>query len=221
MINITVILVNKNRDIIRIKKCLNSLKNQVCKVILVDFGSKLEIVKKERSLKIKLIEVTKNTKIFNKSRALNIGLKQVKTKYVLFSDIDCIFDTNFIEKTIEALELDKKIIALSQKIDLDKDGKETNIHESSASGSCIGIQTNWAKKVHGFDETYTFWGREDNDFVDRAIQDNFQIVWLTHMTKLWHQWHEMASLDNLEENILYYQKPNKPIIRNNNNWGKI
>ena len=218
---ITVILVNKNRDINRVNNCINSLKNQNCKIILVDFGSNEEILLLERLLPVNLIEVKNNTKIFNKCRALNIGLKQAKTKYVLFSDIDCIFSNNFINETIKALQKNKKIIVLSQKIDLDKTNKETNLHEPSASGSCIAIKTNWAKKVHGFDEIYTFWGREDNDFVNRAMQDGFEDIWITNKIKLWHQWHELPDTRSLNRNIIYYEKLNKPIIRNSNNWGQL
>jgi len=223
--NITVVIVIKNRDRIRAERCINSLIEQTyaCNIFIIDYGSDdkswySEVFNNEKTT---LIEVTKNTEIFNKCRALNIGFRQVNTKYVLSTDIDCIFASNFIEEVMKVLTTKNKAIVLSQKIDLDKDGKETDIHEPSASGSCIAIESSWIDKVHGYDEFYTFWGREDNDLVDRAIADGYKIVWITDKTKIWHQWHLSASQKTIKDNDWYYKIPSKPIIRNSNEWGKL
>ncbi len=224
---ITVVLVNKNRDKIRINNCLKSLSEQtfLCKVILIDYGSTSDIVQQEREIvreyeNTLLFEVTKNTETFNKCRALNIGFKHVNTKFILSSDIDCIFAPNFIANVVEVLTEKPRSIVLCQKIDLDKNGVSTNFHEPSASGSCIGITKEWLERVHGYDEVYTYWGREDNDLVNRAIADGHEVVWITDRTKIYHQWHEPASQETLKDNDWYYRIPNKPIIRNPNGWGE-
>jgi GT2 family glycosyltransferase len=226
--SITVVMVIKDRDGMRVKKCLESLKNQTkpCEVILVDYGSNPSNLSWERELikefpAVKFIEVTKNTEVFNKCRALNIGFKASDTKYVLSSDIDIIFAPNFIEEVMNVFKDKPNSIVLCQKIDLDEEGKEIEFHEPSASGSCIAISSDWIDKVHGYDEYYTYWGREDNDLVDRAIQDGFEVVWITDKTKIYHQWHEPAIQTSLEENDWYYRKGNKPIERNPNGWGEI
>jgi len=227
-LTITVVMVNKDRDKIRIERCLRSLSEQEvpCKVILVDYGSSKDNLIWEREVvkefpNVTLIEVKRNTKIFNKSRALNIGFKVATTKFVLSTDIDCIFAPNFIKEVQKALVSKPKSIVLSQKIDLDKDGTELGKHEPSASGSCIGIELDWIEKVHGYDEVYTYWGREDNDLVDRAIADGYEVIWITDKTKIYHQWHLPATQKTLKDNDWYYKIPNKPIIRNPNGWGEL
>ena len=227
--SITVVMTIKNRDTLRLEKCFQSLKDQTypCKVILVDFGSE-EVCKEEIrkvisnfSPMVTLVEVLRETKDFNKSRALNIGLRYAETKYILSTDIDIIFAPNFIEEIINVFKTKPKSIILSRKIDLDKDGNNNELHEPSASGSCIAIETDWINKVHGYDEYYTYWGREDNDLVDRAIQDGYEVIWITDRTKMWHQWHEPASQQTITENDWYYRKGGKSIIRNPNSWGEL
>jgi GT2 family glycosyltransferase len=225
---ITVVMVIKNREKIRFEKCLRSLLEQTheCKVLVIDYGSDKENVEWEReSIKqfpnATLIEVTRDTDVFNKSRALNIGFKYATTKYILSSDIDIIYSPNFIEEVMKALTTNPKSLVLCQKIDLDREGKETEVHEPSASGSCIGIDAFWLDEVHGYDEVYTYWGREDNDLVDRAVASGYQVVWITDKTKMWHQWHKPANRPSLEDNTWYYQIPSKPIMRNANGWGEL
>jgi len=225
---VTVVMVIKNRDKVRFERCLRSLLEQSleCKVLVVDYGSDKENIEWEReSIKqfpnATLIEVTRNTDIFNKSRALNIGFKYATTKYILSSDIDIIYSSNFIEEVMKVLTTNPKSLVLCQKIDLDKEGKEVEVHEPSASGSCIAIESEWIDKVHGYDEVYTYWGREDNDLVDRAVASGYQVVWITDKAKIWHQWHKPADRPSLEDNTWYYQIPSKPITRNPNSWGEI
>ena len=225
---VTVVMVIKNRDKVRFERCLRSLLEQSleCKVLVVDYGSDKENIEWEReSIKqfpnATLIEVTRNTDIFNKSRASNIGFKYATTKYILSSDIDIIYSSNFIEEVMKVLTTNPKSLVLCQKIDLDKEGKEVEVHEPSASGSCIGIDAFWLEEVHGYDEVYTYWGREDNDLVDRAVADGYQVYWITDKTKMWHQWHKPADRPSLDDNTWYYQIPSKPIKRNFNGWGEL
>jgi len=227
MSDITVVAVTKNRDWNRIKKFLTSLKEQThpCDVVIVDYGSEYEYRNVQSVLisnfeSVKYIEVKTNIDIFNKCRALNIGIKSSNTPFIFSTDIDCIFSKNFIEKVVNVLKKEKAVV-LCQKIDLDKEGKKTQIHEPSASGSCIGITKDWINKVHGYDETYTYWGREDNDLVDRAVQDGHKLIWITNDVELLHQWHEPSSQQTLNENDMYYKIANKPIIRNPDFWGEL
>jgi len=225
MKDITAVLTIRNRPEKLARNCINSLLAQTCpcEIILVDFGSSEENLKWERSLTnevVTLIGVKKDTEIFNKSRALNIGFKAANTDYVLSTDIDCVFAPNFIEEVMRALEI-PKTVALCQKIDLDKEGNERALHEPSASGSCIAIDRNWINKVHGYDEFYTLWGREDNDLVDRAVQDGYIVRWVTDKTKMYHQWHPPAISNTLKKNVWYYEITNKPLVRNGERWGEL
>lgn len=224
--NITVVLTIKNLERIRAERCINSILEQTypCNILVVDYGSDDKSWYPEvfgNSEKVTLIQVTRDTENFNKCRALNIGFKQATTKYLLSTDIDCIFASNFIEEVMKVLTTKEKVIVLSQKIDLDKEGKEIEVHEPSASGSCIGIESDWIDKVHGYDEFYTYWGREDNDLVDRAVACGYEIIWITDKTKIYHQWHEIHSQQTLKDNDWYYNIPSKPIVRNPNGWGEL
>jgi len=216
----------KNRPKENVENCIKTLRMQdhSCDIIIVDYGSHEENLHWERRILpdaiTTLIEVKNNTSIFNKSRALNIGIKRATTKYILSTDIDCLFSPNFTEEVANILEKQRAVI-LCQKIDLDEDGKIIGTHEPSASGSCIGLTKEWLMKVHGYDEKYTQWGREDNDLVDRAIQDGHKVVWITEKVKLFHQWHELALNSTLQQNIEYFNKLRKPLVRNKNEWGEL
>ena len=226
MSDITCVMALKNRPRENVENCIRTLRAQdySCNIIVVDYGSYPENLRWEKrtipDAITTLIEVKNNVSIFNKSRALNIGIKRATTKYILSTDIDCLFSSNFIEEVVNALEKDKTVV-LCQKIDLGKDKEVLGQHEPSASGSCIGLTKEWLMKVHGFDEKYTQWGREDNDLVDRAIQDGHKVVWITEKVKLFHQWHELASNSTLQQNIEYFNKLRKPLVRNKNEWGEL
>ena len=223
MSDITFVMVIKNRDRKRAERCIDSLLNQTypSEVIVVDFGSDDKSWYPEVFKDITLIEVTRDTEVFNKCRALNIGFKHAQTKYVVSTDIDIIFASNFAEEVNRAFMDNEKSVVLCQKIDLDENGDEDDLHEPSASGSCIGLPREWVNKVHGYDEYYTYWGREDNDLVDRAMADGLEVVWITEKTKMWHQWHKPAINSTLDENDLYYRQEDKGIERNPNGWGEL
>src|SRR3989304_1216233 len=201
MSDITFVMVIKNRDRIRAERCINSLLDQTypCEVIVVDYGSDDMSWYSEVFGKVGFIAVRRNTKVFNKCRALNIGFKHARTRYVVSTDIDIIFAPNFAEEIIKVFEKTPRAIVLCQKVDLDEEGKEIEFHEPSASGSCIAIEKAWIDDVHGYDEFYTYWGRADNDLVDRAKQDGYEVVWITDKTKMYHQWHKPAIRDTLDK----------------------
>jgi GT2 family glycosyltransferase len=194
------------------------------KITIVDFGSSPENIEWERKLFtgefINFIEVTRETKHFNKSRALNIAIRNIATPYVISTDIDCIFELNFVKEVMNVLKTGNKIV-LCQKYDLCPDGFVIGMHEPSAVGSCIGLTRDWLLKVHGYDETYTYWGREDNDLVDRAKEDGLQEAWITGKTKIYHQWHTAPNVSTLTENVMYFGVPSKPLVRNRRTWGEL
>jgi len=225
--DLTFVATIRDRDRDRVEKFLNSiaLQKYPCNAIVVDYGSLPQNTDWEREIIpsefTEFIEVTEDISVFNKCRALNIGIKRVRTKYMVSTDIDCIFSDNFAEEIMRILIAGEKEMALCQKIDLDEHGQEIGLHEPSAVGSCIALPTKWVKKVHGYDEKFTYWGREDNDMVQRAMADNFRVTWITNIVKLYHQWHEPPQMPTLQNNDDYYKIPNKPIIRNPGMWGEL
>ena len=224
MKTLTYAIAIKNKPEETAKRSLEGLLGQThpCNVNIVDFGSTEENLKWERKLfsSVNFIEAKTDLEHYSSSRALNIGIKRVETPYTLITDIDLIPSSNFVEEVMKVLN--DKTAVLCRRIDLDDDGNEIRLHSEGAYGACLAIQTDWLKKVRGFDETYTYWGREDDDMFDRIKQDGFGLVWLdTDKVSLKHQFHLPASSQTLEENIKYYNIPNKPLIRNAKGWGKI
>ena len=223
MKKLTVVIAIKNRSEKSATNCVDSLLGQThsCDITIVDFGSLKENLIWERKIfsKINFIEAKTNLNPYSSSKALNIGIKRVKTPFTLITDIDLIFSKNFIEEVMKVL--DKKTLVLSQRINLDVNGDEVGLNPHAALGTCIGISTSWLKKVRGFDEKYTCWGREDYDLVERAKQSGFKSIWITDRVKIKHQWHPTASRETLKENIEYYNIPNKPLIRNPKKWGEL
>lgn len=219
---ITVVLVIKNRSKIQAENCLKSLSNQNCGVVLVDYGSDSKNLIWERDIcnqyNVDLVEVTNNTEVFNKSRALNIGIKTVLTPYVMCGDIDLIYEANFIEEVEKVL--DSKRIIGCRRFDLDQRGVRS-IKTKSSYGGCIVLPLDWLKKFHGFDENYTFWGAEDDDLTARALSTGFEAYTITpDKTFCTHQWHQPSNRSTLVKNRQYFQLE-KPIIRNLGGWGKL
>jgi glycosyltransferase involved in cell wall biosynthesis len=212
---ITFIFTIKNRGKQRAQNCIESLKNQDCKIIVVDYGSD-DLSWYSEVFTMGWVSVRRDTKIFNKSRAYNIGFRLVTTPFVVFSDIDNIFAPNFVDRVKEEI-VKPKTIVLAQNLDLDENGKVYRVHPKIGYGSCFGVQSQWIREVKGYDENYTYWGKEDDDMFMRAKEDGFDHVWIEPLIK--HQWHENAPRPTLSENRRYFEKK-KPLIRNET-WGEL
>jgi glycosyltransferase involved in cell wall biosynthesis len=195
---ITVIFTIKNRARHLAENCINSLINQDCRIIVVDYGSD-DLSWYSEVFKTGYIAVKRDTEVFRKGRAYNIGLRLVTTPYVVFSDIDNIFKPNFIERVKKEIVKGKTVV-LCKCEDLDKDGKVYRLHPKTGYGACFGVDTQWIKNVNGYDEFYTYWGREDDDMVRRAKRHEYNIVWLEPLIQ--HQWHEKALKPTLTDNTV-------------------
>jgi len=211
---ITMIFTIKNRDRQRAQNCIKSLENQDCKIIVVDYGS--DDLSWYSDVFNGFIAVKNNTEHFNKSRAYNIGFRLVTTPYVVFSDIDNIFAPNFIDRLKEEI-IKPKTLVLAQNMDLNEQGEVYRLHPKTGYGSIFGIDSEWIRKVKGYDENYTYWGKEDDDMFLRAKQDGYEHVWLEPLIK--HQWHENAPRPTLSDNRRYFEQK-KPLIRNDK-WGEL
>ena len=107
LMEVTIIYGFRNRDIERVKRSLDSLRDQTdqfFKVIFVDYGSEENV-----SVLVKDLIAQYNfcTYLYNETRgmpwnrahALNSGIRIATTEYVFTADIDLIFTENFIAKT--------------------------------------------------------------------------------------------------------------------------
>jgi len=202
---LTIVFGFRNRELLRVKRCLESLKNQTYKgfeVIFVDYGSESD-VSNEVSKLVRSFDfceyVYSETRgwAWNRSRALNIGVRLSKTKYVMTSDIDIIFDSGFIAQNMNLASnkyalhafcyfLPKRFKKWGRISSLRHTFKQSN---TSALGLLLLSKENH-EKIGAFDEYYQFWGIEDQDLEHRLNSSGINTKWLDcSESRLYHQWH--------------------------------
>lgn len=246
---ITIALTYRNRDLIIVKKCLDSLQEQSFKgfeVILVDYGSspqfsgELTALVKTYSF-IKLIHCPVEGQLWNKSRAINIALKQCVTSYFLVGDIDMLFHENFVLKT-RKLENESAVTYfqvgfLSQEeSSVTKSFQEYKIkHLSSVEATGITLfPVKLLKDINGYDEFYHGWGAEDSDVHRRIEHLGEEVVFFNKEVLLLHQWHPKqyrsvksnepyhSNLEKINHQYLQRVISTKKIIANINfDWGAL
>jgi predicted glycosyltransferase involved in capsule biosynthesis len=244
--DVTVIIGVKNRCDYRIKNALKSLRNQdydqnLIKILVIDYGSD-----EKCSLIIKDLCSEYNAEYFkvndagqwNRPSCLNIGIVKAQTKYVLLSDVDIVFEKNYVKEAI--LQIQKNIYQvvyaenkdtsegqINENTDIIKEYK--SIYEKSKARErfkdlklqCgISILFTFRKLlllIGGHDEFYKFWGYEDIDLAKRLLRAGVEISEISNRTSYIHQWHKNREgfcmedkkyIDQLEKNRLYYENNN-------------
>lgn len=157
-----------------IEKCLNSLKGQDCKVILVNDGSndKTVEVAKKTGVPDKIINLKKGHSF---SFAFNQGAKTADTKYILISAADMIFLPDFIERVKSHLPFDclsckvlshkpKTIFQRNWSVYRNYAEDKENLHP------IFCLKKKIFEKVGGYNEKIFYY--EDFDFKKRVLQLN-------------------------------------------------
>ena len=75
----------------------------------------------------------------------------------------------------------------------------------------MGMYYSDIKKVNGFDEIYTGWGREDSDFAVRLINAGVKRKDARFSVPVMHMWHHESDRSSLDENTQLLEF----VIRNN------
>lgn len=243
---ITLIFGYKNREIIRVKRCLDSLdtqRNKNFRVLFVDYGSNLQLSRSVKKLInsyrfCQYIYVDARGWVWNRAHALNIGIRLVETPFIMTTDVDLIFSLDFINDFIE--ELGGNIELHSSAFSLPKNFKSweklNNTHsvkfkpkEMTALGLVQATNTDVLHEIQGFDENYSIWGAEDFDLNSRLKIKGYKTKWLDlYITPVFHQWHPnsgVRSRGNLPGGwhkmmIDYCEKNKNRLSRNNLEWGK-
>ena len=241
--DITVVIPIKNRYSKRLLNLLKSIRNQsynqdLIKIILVDYDSKKEQVyflkKSCHKYNAKYIRVD-NHSTWSRSHCLNIGIKRTKTKYLLSTDVDIIFEKDYIKKAIQKLKKQPFSIIVSQCWDLPENWNnqlDFNKLKSLAKpryygqnyGSGINMtSTYFYHKLRGYDEKYKIYGIEDLDLIKRLIILGLNIKIID--AYYFHQWHPVSSKGEkfkhyISKNLLYYKHTNS-IVRNKTKWGEL
>jgi GT2 family glycosyltransferase len=204
----------RNRDVIRVKRSLESLKkqtNQNFRVLFVDYGSKPEIASSIKTI-VESYAFSNYNYIhsqyqpWNKSRALNSIIRTLNDGYCFVADVDMIFRSDFIETAIQLQKPNSavyfKVGFLSDKeTQLDKNFNDYELKFESTAGA-TGLTmcpTNILKKVRGFDEFYHFWGSEDTDVHVRLKNAGYKVQFYEDGILMLHQWHKTYRLKETKE----------------------
>ena len=243
---ITLIFGYKNRETIRVKRCLDSLdaqRNKNFRVLFVDYGSNSQLSSSVKKLVNSYsfshyIYVDARGWVWNRSHALNIGIRLVETSYIMTTDVDLIFSPDFINDFIEELsgniELHSSAFSLPKNFELwEKLSKTHSVkfkpREMTALGLVQATDTDVLHEIRGFDENYSIWGVEDFDLNSRLEIKGYKTKWLDlYITPVFHQWHPNSggrSRGNLPGGwhkmmIDYCEQNINKISRNNLGWGK-
>jgi glycosyltransferase involved in cell wall biosynthesis len=242
--DITVVIAVRDRFDYRIINAFKSIRNQdyphdLIKLVLVDYGSKKELIPSYEKLckeyDAEYIRID-NRSIWCKSHALNIVIKQAKTKYILSTDADIMFENNYIKEAVKELQRNPYQVILSKCLDVPKTAiKDYDFYELKkiatfrfkgsylSSGINIAL-TYFYHRIRGYDERYVLWGGEDDDLIKR-----FKLLGLksTNMSKqisyvhLWHPKYQGAKNYQQIETNEKYLRNNHSIFRNKDGWGEI
>ncbi len=232
----------RNRDLPRVKRFLDSLRNQVFQdfeLILVDYGSEASISASVSELCtdypfcVYLFCDTRG-KVWNRAHALNIGIQNAKGQYFLSADVDVIYSQNVLTHLISICNRQSQIFckafllpkAFSDFTQLSLLPVKFSLTKPSTLGLFHCVHLDWVRKIGGYDEYYKIWGFEDTDFARRLAASGLTYVWLEEqINPIYHQWHP-AGLKQVfmkwwwEDMIVYETLSKKHVIRQQR-WGEF
>lgn len=195
----------RNRDTERVTLFLERLKainSDDFELIFVDYGSDESV--SENVKKIVSNYSFANYQFFNsrgqnwnRSKCLNYGFGFTKGQYIFTSDIDFLYDVDFIsilKKIVtptQAFYFQVGFLSQKQSENTHSDSKKYEI-ESYSNEDAVGallISREMFNEVGGYDEFYEIWGIEDNDMLYRIKMTKNKISFYNTQTIIWHIWH--------------------------------
>lgn len=211
----------RNREYERVKLFLESLSFQSDKdfeVIFVDYGSDSDLSSRIEPLITKYdfakyFFYNSRGQNWNRAKCLNYAFKKSKAEYIFTTDIDFIFNKNFVSLLKKNSSQDMaryySFGYLSKKyskdIDFNKPFHPTNEYSSIDTIGALLISKKMFIGINGFDEFYEIWGLEDNDILKRIQISNYSIEFCADRNLIWHIWHLPAKkTDILPEGWLQF-----------------
>lgn len=245
--DITVIIGVK--DIFDCQRMINnfeSIRNQdydqsLIRITLVDYDSNLSLSRQYQEMcnKYNALYTRVSAKsIWNRAHALNIGIKKVKTKYILCTDVDILFEKNYLKEAVRELKKDPLQVIIAPLLDLpdvsigDKGYSQLkslaqirNKNMDNCAGTNLAL-TYFYHKIRGYDEQYKMWGSEDKDLIKRFKLFALKVKSIENSTFYLHQYHprfrNLEEIDGFKNQVMenrMYFKNNNSIIRNCAQWG--
>lgn len=244
--DVTIIAGTKNRNDYRLVNFLKSIRSQnynqqLIKIIIIDYGSKEEYVQKIKELCSKYSAQyirENNSLIWNRPKCINIGIKKANTKYVVISDIDIIFENNYIKEAVSKMKENIYQAVYSKMFDARKEDilEDTDViknyqeilGQSKSRGyfedldvyygiSIVFLPKKLVDIIGGLDEFYEGWGYDDKDLIKRLTLAGAKISDISYATSYLHQWHEkFEGFDKESDWFLEQTEKNKMYFKNNN-----
>ena len=184
---ISIIIPTRNRKKI-LKKCLQalnkqSINNNKFEIIIIDDGSTQDIETMIKSLNLKPKLKYHYQKHSGPAKSRNKGIKLAAGKYIIFIDDDIIVNEQFVEKHLNKLLNNDKVIVHGPVIhtnNLDNPtAAEKKIRDFSSAFFATGnasIKKSYLKEAGLFNENFYEYGWEDLEFGKRLKQLNLKAV---------------------------------------------
>ncbi len=201
---LTIVIANRNRDMITVERTLRSIVHQdptQISVIVVDYGSTPKYQAQLKDLIYELgncsvILCPTQGQLWQKTRAINIALQQCETPYFMVADMDMLFHPRFAHKIIPLCAgndvhyfqvgiLTKEESAKRKKYEDFEIKFKTN---EEATGITL-FPTSVLKGIFGYDEFYHGWGAEDTDVHVRLRNAGHTVSYYDKECLFLHQWH--------------------------------
>jgi cellulose synthase/poly-beta-1,6-N-acetylglucosamine synthase-like glycosyltransferase len=209
-------------------------------IVVSDFGSDAEQARNIRELAAshgaRVVRCETN-EIWNRSRAMNVAVRAARGQFVLCTDADMIFEPNYVATALELLREDDQRMIVCRCLDLPSSVPEqpwtcadyprlraqAKYRRTNGTGACQAARRDWFEAVRGYDETFVYWGFEDNDMLSRAEVSGLRVTWMHERTSMLHQWHPTTrnSRPVLKyRNKFHYWLTRRTVRKNPVSWGE-
>jgi hypothetical protein len=176
-------------------------------IILIDYGSDIDI---SNQLRIALGSIPNlqysyadfRDRPWSRSHAMNIGFRLAKGKYMFTADIDLIFIPNFwsiinsVKKENEVQFFPFYLLPRFFKYENERELGKNFITITEQGRGISLIPSSVLKMTGGYDERFSYWGYEDNEFHHRCEANGINTIFLSDIPIAHHQWHKSAFEDS-------------------------
>jgi len=201
--SLTFIAAYRDRDTERVRRSLDSLKDQTCQnfeMVLVDYGSQMPSSSRIQQLVTgypfcRYIYSDTRGWPWNRSAGLNTGARVSRGNVLFLTDVDIIYPPQFVERILKHQGSDvffasacfRSPKGFRQWELLARDGFSGSWPEMKGKGlMCCPRQA--LEAVGGLDEKFAYWGAEDHDFAERLARFGLKELNLPEI-HCYHQWH--------------------------------
>ena len=143
---------------------------------------KINSVNSKNNIIYKLVDIGEG---FSLSKLRNFGIEECNTEFILFADVDFIFNEMFsknISYLLNTQEIQDSLIGLpvfETWFTFDERKVKILRGQYDAYGACYIIKNNLVKKFK-FDETNVHWGFENRDLEKRLLKNNINTFYLQY-----------------------------------------